>query len=148
MCTLLLRTTPAFALSPADWYNISADELSMHLLTTPLVYRLLSFKASPQRTKLLGIVLMTLFTAVMVTHMVMDEFLLHATTFGLAIYIIATRVHTIIPQQVPDPVKRRTLQNIALLGSCMYTFPCRFLLGAKPELFNSVLRPWLFRMVD
>ena len=93
-----------------------ADELSMHLLTTPLMYRLLTFKASPQKTKWIGIILGSLFTIVMVTHMVMDEFLLHATTFGLGVYIIATRNLKLIPQQVPDPEVRRAVRNVALLG--------------------------------
>jgi dihydroceramidase len=93
----------------------------MHLLTTPLVYRLLSFKASPQKTRIIGAVLSILFTIVMVTHMVMDEFLLHATTFGLSIYVIATRVLKIIPQQVKDPVIRKKLQNMAILGLGMST---------------------------
>lgn len=88
----------------------------MHLLTTPLIYRLLSFKASPQKTRIIGIVLSTLFTIVMVTHMVMDEFLLHATTFGFGIYVIATRVLKVIPQQVKDPVIRKKFQNMAILG--------------------------------
>lgn len=88
----------------------------MHLLTTPIVYRLLTFKASPQRTKLVGTILFILFTTVMVTHMVMDEFLLHATTFGLSIYVIATRSLKIISQQVPDPAIKRTLRNISILG--------------------------------
>jgi len=52
----------------------------------------------------------------MVTHMVMDEFLLHATTFGLGIYVIATRVLKIIPQQVKDPIIRKKFQNMAILG--------------------------------
>ena len=93
-----------------------ADELSMHLLTTPLLYRLLSFKATSEKTRLIGIVLSIMFTVVMVTHMVMDEFLLHATTFGLGIYVIATRVLKIIPQQVKDPATKKKFQNIAVLG--------------------------------
>ncbi|KAM0502455.1 hypothetical protein ACHAP8_004000 [Fusarium lateritium] len=52
----------------------------------------------------------------MVTHMVMDEFLLHATTFGLGVYIIATRVLKVIPQQVKNPVTKKKFQNIATLG--------------------------------
>jgi dihydroceramidase len=88
----------------------------MHLLTTPIVYRLLTVKASPQRTKLVGTILLILFTIVMVTHMVMDEFLLHATAFGLSVYIIATHSLKIISQQVPDPVIRKTLRNISILG--------------------------------
>lgn len=88
----------------------------MHLLTTPIVYRLLTFKASPQRTKLVGTILLIIFTTVMVTHMVMDEFLLHATAFGLSIYVIATHSLKIISQQVPDPVIRKTLRNISILG--------------------------------
>lgn len=95
-----------------------ADELSMHLLTTPLIYRLLTFKTDPQRTKLIGLGLSALFTIVMVTHMVMDEFLLHATTFGLGVYIIASRGLKIIPEQVPDPNYRKALRNTAILGCC------------------------------
>lgn len=88
----------------------------MHLLTTPIVYRLLTFKASPQRTKLVGTILLILFTTVMVTHMVMDEFLLHATTFGLSIYVIAVYSLKIISQQVPDPVIKKKLRNISIFG--------------------------------
>ncbi|KAI1021798.1 hypothetical protein LB505_008867 [Fusarium chuoi] len=98
------------------YHTQMSDELSMHLLTTPLIYRLLSFKASPQKTRVVGAVLLSLFTIVMVTHMVMDEFLLHATTFGLGIYVIATRVLKVIPQQVKDPVTRKKFQNMAILG--------------------------------
>ncbi|CAI7630110.1 unnamed protein product [Penicillium glandicola] len=58
----------------------------------------------------------------MVTHMVMDEFLLHATTFGLAVYLIATRMLKIIPTQVPDPTIRRTLRNLTLFGCFCFGF--------------------------
>lgn len=98
--------------------NRLADELSMHLLTTPLIYRLLTFKADPQRTRLIGLVLSVLFTIVMVTHMVMDEFLLHASTFGLGVYLIGHYVLKIIPSQVPDPRIRKTVRDITLLGLC------------------------------
>lgn len=104
------------------YHTQMSDELSMHLLTTPIVYRLLTFKSSPQRTKLVAVLLTVLFTAVMVTHMVMDEFLLHATTFGLAVYIIATRTLKLISQQVPDERIRKNLRNIALFGCFNFAF--------------------------
>lgn len=84
-----------------------------------MVYRLLTFKSTPQRTKLVAVLLTILFTVVMITHMVMDEFLLHATTFGLSVYIIATRTLKLISQQVPDQRIRKNLQNIGLLGCGM-----------------------------
>lgn len=95
----------------------------MHLLTTPLLYRILTFQASPRRTKVVGIILLTLFTIVMVVHMVMDEFLLHAVSFGLAVYLIATRTLKIIHKQVPDPAIRKSLRNVALFGCCMFEAP-------------------------
>ncbi|KAJ9157316.1 Alkaline phytoceramidase [Pleurostoma richardsiae] len=98
------------------YHSQMSDELSMHLLTTPLIYRLLTFKATAQRTRLVGLVLLVLFTTVMVTHMVMDEFLLHASTFGLGIYIIASRVLKIIPTQISDPRIRKTVRDITILG--------------------------------
>jgi len=101
---------------------ILADELSMHLLTTPLLYRILTFKASSERTRLVGIVLSVLFTVVMVVHMVMDEFLLHAVSFGIAVYLIATRTSKLISQQVPDPFLRKKLRYVSFFGICM-TFP-------------------------
>lgn len=88
----------------------------MHLLTTPLIYRLLTFQSSPLRTKVVGAVLLVLFTTVMVTHMVMDEFLLHATSFGLGIYVIASRVLRLIPKRVEDPKTQKTLRTLARLG--------------------------------
>lgn len=83
-----------------------------------MVYRLLTFKSSPQRTKIVAILLTILFTVVMVTHMVMDEFLLHATTFGLSVYLIATRTLRVISQQVPDERIGKNLRNVALFGCC------------------------------
>jgi dihydroceramidase len=118
----------------------------MHLLTTPIVYRLLTFKASPQRTKLVGTILLILFTTVMVTHMVMDEFLLHATTFGLSIYVIATRALKIISQQVPDPAIKKTLRNISILGmgKSNSQYACRNIAKCVASIFCL----WLFCLVN
>ncbi|EWY95174.1 hypothetical protein FOYG_04291 [Fusarium oxysporum NRRL 32931] len=139
------------------YHTQMSDELSMHLLTTPLIYRLLSFKASPQKTRIVGTVLSILFTIVMVTHMVMDEFVLHATTFGLGIYVIATRVLKIIPQQVKDPIIRKKFQNMAILGLGFFgfgyivwlidEFACRYLTSARhvvglPFAFFLELHGW------
>lgn len=92
----------------------------MHLLTTPLLYRILTFKASPRRTRVTGVVLLTMFTIVMVVHMVMDEFLLHAVSFGLGVYMIAHRTLQIIIQQVPEPALQKKIRNIAIFGCCMF----------------------------
>jgi dihydroceramidase len=106
----------------------------MHLLTTPLIYRLLTFKASPQHTQLIAILLSTLFTVVMVTHMVMDEFLLHASSFGLGVYVIVHRITNLIPEQVPDPKVRRNIHNIANigLGKLLSTLRTHLRHAAKP----------------
>ncbi|KAB8274633.1 alkaline phytoceramidase [Aspergillus minisclerotigenes] len=104
------------------YHTQMSDELSMHLLTTPLLYRILSFQTSPERTRIVGIILSLLFTVVMVVHMVMDEFLLHAVTFGTAVYLIATRTLKIIPRQIPDPVTRKNIQSVALFGCASFIF--------------------------
>lgn len=90
----------------------------MHLLTTPLLYRILTFQATPERTKITGAILLTLFMIVMVVHMVMDEFLLHAVAFGLAVWLIARRTIRMIPNQVPDLVFRKKLQRLGFFGCC------------------------------
>lgn len=90
----------------------------MHLLTTPLLYRLLTFQASPQYTRIVGVVLVLEFTTVMVIHMVMDEFLLHAVAFGIGVYLIATRTLKLISLRISDPFARRNVRNIALFGCC------------------------------
>jgi dihydroceramidase len=92
----------------------------MHLLTTPLLYRILSFKASPDRARLIGIILSILFTIVMVVHMVMDEFLLHAASFGLAVYLIGSRTPKLIPVQVTDLKLRKALRYLSFFGCCMF----------------------------
>ncbi|OQD74157.1 hypothetical protein PENDEC_c012G03055 [Penicillium decumbens] len=104
------------------YHTQMSDELSMHLLTTPLLYRILTFQASPQRTKIVGVILLTLFTLVMAVHMFMDEFILHAVTFGLAVYLIATRTLKIILQQVSDPSIRRSLRNLTYFGFFCFAF--------------------------
>lgn len=93
----------------------------MHLLTTPVVYRILTFQTTPQYTSVVRVLLSLLFTVVMVVHMVMDEFLLHAVTFGLAVYLIATRTLKLIPQQVSDPVARKNVQSVAIFGCCEFS---------------------------
>ncbi|KAK4064535.1 hypothetical protein Trihar35433_8052 [Trichoderma harzianum] len=87
-----------------------------------MVYRLLTFKSSLHRTKIVAVLLIIIFIVVMVTHMVMDEFLLHATTFGLAVYLIATRTLKLILQQVPDERIRKNLRNVALFGCFNFAF--------------------------
>ncbi|KAI9036989.1 ceramidase [Aspergillus affinis] len=104
------------------YHTQMSDELSMHLLTTPLVYRILTFQTTPQYTGVVRVLLSLLFTIVMVVHMVMDEFLLHAVTFGLAVYLVATRTLKLIPQQVTDPVARKNIQNIAMFGVFSFAF--------------------------
>ncbi|KAL4897965.1 alkaline phytoceramidase [Aspergillus ambiguus] len=104
------------------YHTQMSDELSMHLLTTPLLYRVLTFQKSPQYTQAVGIILSLEFTIVMVVHMVMDEFLLHAVTFGLGVYLIATRTLKIIPRQIPDPFIRKNVQHVALFGCFSFVF--------------------------
>ncbi|KAJ0295251.1 hypothetical protein COL922a_014092, partial [Colletotrichum nupharicola] len=84
------------------YHTQMSDELSMHLLTTPLLYRILTFQTSAQYTRLVGGILGVIFTVVMVVHMVMDEFLPHAVSFGLAVLLITTRTMKAIPQQIPN----------------------------------------------
>ncbi|RSL92185.1 hypothetical protein CDV31_015271 [Fusarium ambrosium] len=104
------------------YHTQMSDELSMHLLTTPLVYRLITFKASPQRTMLIGTVLSSLFTLVMVTHVVLDEFVLHAVTFASGVLIVATQSPKMVSEHVPDPRTRQNLRNISLFGSSCFAF--------------------------
>ncbi|KAB8236411.1 hypothetical protein ETB97_010339 [Aspergillus alliaceus] len=120
------------------YHTQMSDELSMHLLTTPLLYRILSFQTTPQHTRTVGIILSLLFTIVMVVHMVMDEFLLHAVTFGMAVYLIATRTLKIIPRQIPDPATRKKVQSIALFGCASFIFG--YLVWLIDDLACRVLR--------
>ncbi|KAJ5750669.1 alkaline phytoceramidase [Penicillium manginii] len=123
------------------YHTQMSDELSMHLLTTPLLYRILSFKASPDRARLIGIILSVLFTIVMVVHMVMDEFLLHAASFGLAVYLIGSRTPKLIPAQVTDLKLRKALRYLSFFGCFCFgfgyfvwlidEFGCGILTGAK-----------------
>lgn len=117
----------------------------MHLLTTPLLYRILTFQASPQRTKITGAILLTMFTIVMVVHMVMDEFIVHAASFGLAVWLIARYTIKMIPDQIPDPWLRKKIQRFSFFGCCM------LYLSSDPKtqksLTNdSLLYLWILRM--
>jgi dihydroceramidase len=103
----------------------------MHLLTTPLLYRILTFNKSPQYTKATALVLSLLFTLVMTVHMLMDEFLLHAAAFGASVYLIATGVLRLIYQQVPDANIRKTVKTIARFGTCKLRRPSDTRLPAK-----------------
>ncbi|QPC58122.1 hypothetical protein HYE67_000353 [Fusarium culmorum] len=74
------------------------------------------------RTKLVGLALSTLFTAVMITHVVLDEFLLHAISFGLGVLIIARRSLQIISQRTLDLDTRCDLRNISIAGITFFIF--------------------------
>ncbi|KFG81407.1 putative alkaline phytoceramidase [Metarhizium anisopliae] len=139
------------------YHTQMSDELSMHLLSTPLLHRVLTFNKSERYTKTAGVVLFVLFTVVMAAHMLMDEFLLHATTFGFAVYMIATRVMKLIPQQVPDPQTRSNIKKIARFGTISFGFgffvwlidewACGMLNGARqsvglPAAFFLELHGW------
>ncbi|KAI0174129.1 ceramidase [Pestalotiopsis sp. NC0098] len=131
------------------YHTQMSDELSMHLLITPLIYRLLAFKASPRYTKLLGVILCTLFTTVMVTHMVLDEFLLHASTFGLGVYVIQMRISKIVGQ-ISSPAVGRVLRKVARLGLLCFVFGyCiwlvdRYVCNSLIEVRHMVGLPWAF----
>ncbi|GIJ87026.1 hypothetical protein Asppvi_005928 [Aspergillus pseudoviridinutans] len=94
----------------------------MHLLVTPLLYRIFTIQASPQNTRLIGILLLIEFSVVMVVHMVMNEFLLHAVTFGLGVLLVATQTIKLVSQRVPHPFTRKKLRNIGLFGVCSFVF--------------------------
>ncbi|RHZ65517.1 ceramidase [Aspergillus thermomutatus] len=104
------------------YHTQMSDELSMHLLTTPLVYRIFTIQTSPQHTRLIGILLLIEFTVVMVVHMVMDEFILHAVAFGLSVLLIATRTIKLVSRRIPDPLTRKNIRNIGLFGCCSFLF--------------------------
>ncbi|BCS20243.1 ceramidase [Aspergillus puulaauensis] len=104
------------------YHTQMSDELSMHLLTTPLLYRILTFQMGPQHTRLVGAILLALFTIVMVVHMVMDEFLLHAVSFGAAALLITIRTMKTIPRQIPDPSIRGNMRRISRFGLCCFLF--------------------------
>ncbi|PYH99748.1 alkaline phytoceramidase [Aspergillus ellipticus CBS 707.79] len=139
------------------YHTQMSDELSMHLLTTPLLYRILSFQATPQTTKLLRMVLSILFAIVMVVHMVMDEFLLHGITFGTAVLLITIRTIKIIPREIPALSIRKPVQHVAFFGVASFIFgylvwlidefACRVLLSTRqtvglPLAFFLELHGW------
>ncbi|KAL5003078.1 ceramidase [Aspergillus recurvatus] len=98
------------------YHTQMSDELSMHLLTTPLLYRILTFQKDAAYTRRVGIILSILFTIVMVTHMVMDEFLLHAISFGAAVLLITIKTIRTIPQQIHDPAIRINIKIVSRVG--------------------------------
>lgn len=89
----------------------------------------------------MGLALLTIFTAVMLTHIIMDEFLLHASTFALAVYLIVSRVLRLISQHVPDALARKRLRRITLFGFCRWSNSCRAPFSSL--LIVSKLHLWL-----
>jgi dihydroceramidase len=85
----------------------------MHMTTTPLVHRILTFGKSERYTRNTGIILSIAFVLVLVVHASMDEFLLHAASFVAAIHIIRTRTFRLISKGVADPVKKKQLLGMA-----------------------------------
>lgn len=131
------------------YHTQMSDELSMHILITPLIYRTLTYKTNPQYTKMAGIGISIMFTIVMVTHMVLDEFLLHATTFGLGAYFIATRPLVLI-RECDDAVLRKKIRNVIMLGTGFFLFGYfawlvdSYVCGALTDARRSVGLPWAF----
>ncbi|KAJ5153994.1 alkaline phytoceramidase [Penicillium coprophilum] len=121
-----------------------SDELSMHLLTTPLVHRVLTFQKSKQYTRLMGTILSIVFTCVMVAHMVLDEFLLHAVTFGSSVLLIVICTTRLISRQIPNVVVRKNVRNVTRFGVFSFIFgymiwlvdefTCRYLISIRHSI--------------
>ncbi|EFW99283.1 alkaline ceramidase family protein [Grosmannia clavigera kw1407] len=131
------------------YHTQMSDEFSMHLLTTPLLYRVMTYKTDAAYTRRVGIILSALFAIVITTHMVMDEFLLHATSFGLAVYLLAAGSLKIISKGTDESVKgiRRKLVMFGLLNFVIGylawlidSFACLTLTRMR----ESVGLPWAF----
>ncbi|GAO17317.1 hypothetical protein UVI_02044750 [Ustilaginoidea virens] len=122
----------------------------MHLLTAPLLYRVLTFQTNPRCAKWTGIGLFALFTLIMVTHMVMDEFLLHAATFAVSVYVIATRMLKLITAQVPDAHIEDRFRKTAALGLASFGLGYLFWLVDSwtcwllTDMRHAVGLPWAF----
>lgn len=110
----------------------------MHLLT-PLLHRLLTLGASPRRARLVGAALLGLLASVMVAHMALDEFVLHACAFGLAVSLIVARLPALVARRVPDPRARRTLGAMTVLGFCE-AFSSR---GPFPQQSGDEATDWM-----
>lgn len=85
----------------------------MHLTTTPLVYRILTFGKSERYRRNAGIILSIMFVVVIVVHASMDEFLLHAGSFVAAIHVIRTRTFPLIEKRISDPAKKKQLLGMS-----------------------------------
>lgn len=112
----------------------------MHLATTPLLYRVLTFGASARHTRTVGSVLLVLFVAVMAIHMVMDEFILHALSFALSVHLIRTRILRLISLRVKDAAIRKKVRSLALFAGCKCSSNLVPRLG-KPDVSCSDIRP-------
>jgi len=95
------------------YHTQMSDELSMHMATTPLVHRVMTFGKSERYTRTTGIILSVIFVVVIVVHASMDEFLLHASAFAGSIHIIRTRTFPLIKTRISDPAKRKQLLGMA-----------------------------------
>ncbi|KAL4909516.1 hypothetical protein BDW74DRAFT_187591 [Aspergillus multicolor] len=104
------------------YHTQMSDELSMHLLTTPLLYRILTFQRSAEYTRTVGTILSIAFAIVMVVHMVMDEFLLHAVSFGAAVLLITINTIKTIPRQIHDPAIRFNIKIVSRFGLFCFIF--------------------------
>ncbi|RDW78842.1 ceramidase [Aspergillus mulundensis] len=104
------------------YHTQMSDELSMHLLTTPLLYRILTFQKNAQYTRTIGTTLSIAFAIVMLVHMVMDEFLLHAVSFGTAVLLITIKTIQTIPRQIHDPAIRFNIKIVSRFGLFCFIF--------------------------
>ncbi|KAJ9296498.1 hypothetical protein DTO271G3_5196 [Paecilomyces variotii] len=106
------------------YHTQMSDELSMHLTTAPLLHRVLTFGKSQRYTNVLGAIMSVAWLIGFIIHATMDEFLLHAVSFAVSVYIIGIKTSRLLSERVKNPVYRAKAQGMARFGvlaaSCGY----------------------------
>lgn len=90
----------------------------MHLTTAPLLHRVLTFGKSQRYANVLGAIMSVAWLVGFIIHATMDEFLLHAVSFAVSVYIIGIKTSRLLSERVRNPVYRAKAQGMARFGVC------------------------------
>lgn len=97
---------------------VSVDDLSMLFTTTPVLHRVLTVNASRRDSFIVGLVVYSALSWLVVYHVSTDELILHATSFVGSVAIIGIRtVQLLRLRTTEDSAARQQIWSMVKFGA-------------------------------
>ncbi|KAF2434800.1 alkaline phytoceramidase [Tothia fuscella] len=133
-----------------NFHSQMGDDLSMHLATSCIFLRAMTFDKSETYSRNFAIAVVTLLTPFLVFHVIADEVAMHQIVWGCMVVAVALRTRSLNKARVKDEALKKKLNYVAWVGQI--TFVSGYALWQVDENFCNALMdlrtrvglPWAF----